>query len=151
MALETEAVEAAAVAPAKPAAAPDADGKAQTPAVSMSKMDQGSEGLVAEKAAQAMAQVAKAAAEPIDSKGVRDRRFTIQTDVSRDALLTEFGKETLIDRYLLPGENFQDLFARVADALECQQHHAQRLYDYISCMWFMPATPVLSNGDIFGR
>ena len=146
MALETEAVEAAAVAPAKPAAAPDADGKAQTPAVSMSKMDQGSEGLVAEKAAQAMAQVAKAAAEPIDSKGVRDRRFTIQTDVSRDALLTEFGKETLIDRYLLPGENFQDLFARVADAYADDQDHAQRLYDYISKLWFMPATPVLSNG-----
>ncbi|MCP5379683.1 MAG: ribonucleoside-diphosphate reductase subunit alpha [Novosphingobium sp.] len=146
MALETEAVEAAAVAPAKPAAAPDADGKAQTPAVSMSRTDQGSEGLVAEKAAQAMAQVAKAAAEPIDSKGVRDRRFTIQTDDSRDALLTAFGKETLVDRYLLPGENFQDLFARVADAYADDQDHAQRLYDYISKLWFMPATPVLSNG-----
>ena len=24
--------------------------------------------------------------------------------------------------------------------------HAQRLYDYISRLWFMPATPVLSNG-----
>ena len=24
--------------------------------------------------------------------------------------------------------------------------HAQRIYDYISQMWFMPATPVLSNG-----
>jgi ribonucleoside-diphosphate reductase alpha chain len=26
------------------------------------------------------------------------------------------------------------------------QDHAQRLYDYISKLWFMPATPVLSNG-----
>ena len=26
------------------------------------------------------------------------------------------------------------------------QEHAQRLYDYISKLWFMPATPVLSNG-----
>ena len=24
--------------------------------------------------------------------------------------------------------------------------HAQRLYDYISNLWFMPATPILSNG-----
>ncbi len=26
------------------------------------------------------------------------------------------------------------------------QDHAQRVYDYISKLWFMPATPVLSNG-----
>ena len=26
------------------------------------------------------------------------------------------------------------------------QRHAQRLYDYMSQLWFMPATPVLSNG-----
>ena len=24
--------------------------------------------------------------------------------------------------------------------------HAQRIYNYISNLWFMPATPVLSNG-----
>jgi ribonucleotide reductase alpha subunit len=24
--------------------------------------------------------------------------------------------------------------------------HAQRLYDYMSRLWFMPATPILSNG-----
>ncbi len=29
----------------------------------------------------------------------------ITTDPSRDDLLTEFGKETLKDRYLLPGES----------------------------------------------
>jgi ribonucleoside-diphosphate reductase alpha chain len=95
-----------------------------------------------------MAEVAKAAAEPAksDSKTVNPRRFTIVTDSSRDALLTEFGKETLIDRYLLPGESFQDLFARVADCYADDADHAQRLYDYISKLWFMPATPVLSNG-----
>ncbi len=82
----------------------------------------------------------------IDSKAINKRRFTIVTDNSRDALLTEFGKETLKDRYLLPDENFQDLFARVADAYSDNQEHAQRLYDYISKLWFMPATPVLSNG-----
>jgi ribonucleoside-diphosphate reductase alpha chain len=81
-----------------------------------------------------------------DSKSVDVRRFNIITDESRDALLTEFGKDTLQDRYLLPGENYQDLFARVASAYADDQEHAQRLYDYISKLWFMPATPVLSNG-----
>jgi ribonucleoside-diphosphate reductase alpha chain len=81
-----------------------------------------------------------------DSKVVHPRRFTIVTDAKRDALLTDFGKETLDDRYLLPGETYQDLFARVADAYADDQDHAQRLYDYISRLWFMPATPVLSNG-----
>jgi len=77
---------------------------------------------------------------------VHARRFDIVTDRSRDALLTDFGKETLEDRYLLPGESYQDLFARVASAYADDQDHAQRLYDYISKLWFMPATPVLSNG-----
>lgn len=81
-----------------------------------------------------------------DSKTVDVRRFNIVTDSSRDALLTEFGKDTLQDRYLLPGESYQDLFARVAAAYADDQDHAQRLYDYISKLWFMPATPVLSNG-----
>ncbi len=81
-----------------------------------------------------------------DSHKVNARRFDIVTDEARDANLTEFGKETLTDRYLLPGESYQDLFARVADAYADDQEHAQRLYDYISKLWFMPATPVLSNG-----
>ena len=80
------------------------------------------------------------------SKGVHAPRFDVKTDVSRDALLTEFGKDTLNDRYLLPGENYQDLFARVAAAYSDDADHAQRVYDYISRLWFMPATPVLSNG-----
>lgn len=81
-----------------------------------------------------------------DSKAVAPRAFDVEVDHSRDALLTEFGKETLRDRYLLPGENFQDLFVRVASAYADDQPHAQRIYDYISKLWFMPATPVLSNG-----
>ena len=70
----------------------------------------------------------------------------VVTDPSRDALLTEFGKTTLQDRYLLPGESYQDMFARVATAFADDIGHAQRIYDYISKLWFMPATPVLSNG-----
>jgi ribonucleoside-diphosphate reductase alpha chain len=70
----------------------------------------------------------------------------VTIDRSRDALLTDFGKATLDDRYLLPGESYQDLFARVASAYGDDAAHAQRVYDYISKLWFMPATPVLSNG-----
>ncbi|GGX68492.1 ribonucleoside-diphosphate reductase [Litorimonas cladophorae] len=67
-------------------------------------------------------------------------------DKSRNALLTDFGKRTLLDRYLLPEESFQDMFGRVAQAYADDTEHAQRLYDYMSQLWFMPATPVLSNG-----
>ncbi len=80
-----------------------------------------------------------------DSKR-RDATYPLEIDNSRDALLTDFGKETLRDRYLLPGESYQDLFVRVASAYSDDQAHAQRIYDYISKLWFMPATPVLSNG-----
>ena len=70
----------------------------------------------------------------------------VRVDRSRDALLTDFGRATLDDRYLLPGEGYQDLFARVASFYGDDAAHAQRIYDYISRLWFMPATPVLSNG-----
>ncbi|MBS7811282.1 ribonucleoside-diphosphate reductase subunit alpha [Roseococcus sp. XZZS9] len=70
----------------------------------------------------------------------------VQVDRSRDSRLTDFGRATLDDRYLLPGESYQDLFARVASAYGDDAAHSQRLYDYISKLWFMPATPVLSNG-----
>ncbi len=38
------------------------------------------------------------------SKRVDAPKFDVETDASRDALLTDFGKDTLNDRYLLPGE-----------------------------------------------
>ena len=73
-------------------------------------------------------------------------RQQVRLDRRRDALLTEFGRATLDDRYLLPGESYQDLFARVASFYGDDAGHAQRIYDYISKFWFMPATPILSNG-----
>ncbi len=82
---------------------------------------------------------------PVAAK-VNAPRFALDLDSSRDALLTEFGKDTLKDRYLLPGESYQQMFARVASAYADDQEHAQRIYDYVSRLWFMPATPVLSNG-----
>src|SRR5262245_46084681 len=67
-------------------------------------------------------------------------------DRTRDDLLTAFGKATLTDRYLMPGESFQDMFARVSCAFADDVAHAQRLYDAMSQLWFLPATPILSNG-----
>ena len=94
------------------------------------------------RAEQAEAQAAPERAERPQLQLVRK----VQVDRSRDALLTDFGKTTLEDRYLLPGESYQDMFARVATAYADDADHAQRVYDYISRLWFMPATPVLSNG-----
>jgi ribonucleoside-diphosphate reductase alpha chain len=75
-----------------------------------------------------------------------ERGIRVAIDRRRDDLLTVFGKATLADRYLMPNEDFQDLFARVAMHYGDDSGHAQRLYDYMSQHWFMPSTPVLSNG-----
>ena len=74
------------------------------------------------------------------------REVAVEIDRDRDALLTGFGKAVLDDRYLLPGESYQDLFYRVSSHYGDDSEHAQRLYDYMSRLWFMPSTPVLSNG-----
>ena len=76
-----------------------------------------------------------------NSKGI-----TIKIDRTRDSNLTDFGRATLSDRYLGANESYQDLFARVASYYADDNLHAQRIYNYISNLWFMPATPVLSNG-----
>lgn len=75
-----------------------------------------------------------------------DKGITIKIDRAKDAKLTNFGKATLSDRYLGQNESYQDLFARVASIYADDNLHAQRIYNYISNLWFMPATPILSNG-----
>jgi len=71
----------------------------------------------------------------------------IQIDYSKDDLLTDFSKLTLQDRYLVGDEQSpQEAFARAAEAFADDEAHAQRIYDYASKLWFMFATPVLSNG-----
>ena len=77
-----------------------------------------------------------------------ERGVAIETSPERDGLLTDFGQTVLRDRYALPRESFQDLFARVAAHFADNSEHGQRIYDYISRLWFMPATPVLSNGGL---
>jgi len=75
-----------------------------------------------------------------------EKGITIKIDRSRDKKLTDFGEATLSDRYLGQNESYQDLFARVASIYADNNLHAQRIYNYISNLWFMPATPILSNG-----
>ena len=71
----------------------------------------------------------------------------INIDYRKDKLLTEFSLKTLEDRYLVGDEKSpQEGFARAAEAFADDEAHAQRLYDYASNLWFMFATPVLSNG-----
>ena len=71
----------------------------------------------------------------------------INIDYRKDKLLTEFSLKTLEDRYLVGDEKSpQEGFARAAQAFADDDAHAQRLYDYASNLWFMFATPVLSNG-----
>ena len=73
--------------------------------------------------------------------------MSVKIDYSRDELLDDFALATLKDRYMIPGEQSpQEAFARAAEAFSDDEAHAQRLYDYVSQMWFMFATPVLSNG-----
>lgn len=79
-------------------------------------------------------------------KKVPNKKISITVDNKKDDRLSVFGKAVLKDRYLLPDESYQDLFARVACFYADDQAHASRLYGYISNLWFMPATPILSNG-----
>ena len=73
--------------------------------------------------------------------------MSVKIDYSRDELLDEFAIATLKDRYMIPGEQSpQEAFARAAETFADDEDHAQRLYDYVSQLWFMFATPVLSNG-----
>lgn len=71
----------------------------------------------------------------------------IQIDLSRDNFLTEQGDILLKSYYMKDSESSpQEAFARAALAYcEGDYDFAQRIYDYVSQLWFMFASPVLSN------
>ncbi len=92
------------------------------------------------------AKTVKTFAEQAAIKSSLGKNFVVKVDNKNDDKLSNFGKAVLKDRYLMPGESYQDLFARVAAYYADDQDHANRLYHYISNLWFMPATPILSNG-----
>ena len=53
-------------------------------------------------------------------------------DYEKDNLLTDFGKTTLKDRYLLPDEQSpQDAFMRAAKAFSDNDEMAERIYEYV--------------------
>lgn len=73
----------------------------------------------------------------------------IQIDYNNNNNLSEAGLAILKDRYLLDGENDpQEAFARAAIAFSDDEEMAQRIYGYASKLWFMYATPVLSNAPV---
>ena len=62
-------------------------------------------------------------------------------------MLTDFGKATLADRYYWNDEKTpEELFRRVAAAYGSNSGHVDRIFSYLTKLWFMPATPILSNG-----
>lgn len=69
----------------------------------------------------------------------------IDINHSKDSKLTQFGIATVQDRYLLPGESVQQMYARVALAGADNLPHAQRMYNYLSDHWATPPTPGLTN------
>ena len=68
-------------------------------------------------------------------------------DYSKDTLLTEAGLKILKDRYLTDEEKSpQEAFMRVSKAFSDDDEMANRIYSYVSNLWFMFATPILTNG-----
>ena len=72
--------------------------------------------------------------------------FKIDIDLSNDRKFGEASIANLSDRYLLPTEDSpQEAMARACCHAADDEDHAQRLYDYISNMWFMFSSPIISN------
>lgn len=82
----------------------------------------------------------------------RSIQESIELKPERNQSIEYFGLENLRDRYFLRDdndkiyENPQTFFARVATGMaRGDKEHAQRLYEYMSKTWFIPATPTLMN------
>lgn len=80
-----------------------------------------------------------------------DKTFGLKLDYTRDALLTPFAFDMLMEFYGLDYETSpQEMYARAAYRWstfkgETDMQMAQFLYDAVSQKWFMFASPVLSN------
>jgi len=87
----------------------------------------------------------------------RVNKIEIDIELTRDAIVGKSGLSIMQDRYYQRDydpdtqtwtqieNSAQECFARSATTYASNQEHAQRLYNYISKMWFMPATPILAN------
>jgi len=68
-------------------------------------------------------------------------------DYSKDTNLSEAGLRILKDRYLTDKEQSpQEAFYRVAKVFSDDSKMAERIYSYVSNLWFMFSTPILTNG-----
>ena len=74
----------------------------------------------------------------------------IEIDYSRNDLLTPLAKILLKEKYC-KGLDIQEVFAKACVAFSTDQAHAQRMYDYVSKLWFMFSTPILANAPMPGE
>jgi len=74
------------------------------------------------------------------------RGNTAQIDRAKDANLSPAAKALLKNKFLAPNETYQDIFGRIAVHYADDSAHAQRLYNYMSDLWFMPSEAILQNG-----
>ena len=72
--------------------------------------------------------------------------YNIRIYPKRNNNITYFSKLTLLNRYLTKKETYQDIFIRVSIVYSKNAYHAQKLYNYMSNFFFLPSTPILSNG-----
>lgn len=81
-------------------------------------------------------------------QSLREMMEMIEIDPDADARLTVPGRDALNKRYMVKGVDFepQDVFRRVAAWYSDDAPMAQRIYGYMARHWYMPATPILSNG-----
>ena len=70
----------------------------------------------------------------------------IVIDEKRTDNLTEFSIKKLESQYLRGLQTPQERFGTIATHYAYDAGHGQRLYDGMSKLWFMPATPIVSNG-----
>lgn len=66
-------------------------------------------------------------------------------DYSRDDLLEDYSQRLLNEYYVHDNECIQEAFMRASKAFADDDAHAQRLYESVSQLHFMFATPVLAN------
>lgn len=78
---------------------------------------------------------------------MRELKYPITMEFSRDELLDTISSERLKDSYMAPGEESpQERYAFVSAEFASNPEHAQRLYEYSSKHWLGYSTPVLSYG-----
>lgn len=83
----------------------------------------------------------------VRGKMLREMMEEIPIDPEANSRMTAAGLNALESRYLTVHDNeAQDVFRRVSAWYSDDAAMALRMYGYISRHWFMPATPILSNG-----